>query len=89
MRPPAIVDGKLSVDLEILAQSLAKLPPGSTWFGSMTDEEMGIFLARVAELRKAYHPSELPEHLKTAIRHARMHERHERLNELLERLSED
>lgn len=53
MRKPAIVDGKLSVDLEILAQSLAKLPPGSTWFGSLTDEEMGVFLARVAELRAA------------------------------------
>ena len=51
MRRPAVVDGKLSVDMEILAQSVAKLPDGSSWFGSLSDEEMGVFIARVAELR--------------------------------------
>ena len=53
MRPPPIVDGKLSVDLELLAQSIAKLPAGSSWISSMTAAEMGVFLARVAELRDA------------------------------------
>lgn len=51
MRAPAVVDGRLSVDMEILAQSVAKLPPGSSWFGSLSDEEMSVFRARVAQLR--------------------------------------
>ena len=51
MRRPAVVDGKLSVDMELLAQSVANLPPGSSWIGSLSDYEMGVFLARVAELR--------------------------------------
>ena len=51
MRRPAVVDGKLSVDMEILAQSVAKLPAGLSWIGSLSDYEMGVFLDRVAELR--------------------------------------
>lgn len=53
MRRPPIVDGKLSVDLELLAQSIARLPAGSSWISSLTPDEMGVFLARVVELREA------------------------------------
>lgn len=34
--------------------------------------------------RRRYHPSELPEHLKAAVRYARMNPEHEHLNRLLD-----
>lgn len=38
----------------------------------------------LAEARKAYHPSELPDHLREAIRTARMDPEHARLDRLLD-----
>ena len=38
----------------------------------------------LAESRKAYHPAELPEHLRTAVKGARMAPEHANLNRLLE-----
>lgn len=37
----------------------------------------------LAAARRAYHPSELPQHVKAAISSARMDPRHDHLNELL------
>ena len=34
-------------------------------------------------MKRSYHPSELPAHLKEAVRNARMDERHEHLNQLM------
>jgi PHD/YefM family antitoxin component YafN of YafNO toxin-antitoxin module len=38
----------------------------------------------LALTRRAYHPSELPEHLKAAVRDARMGAEHDHLNALLD-----
>jgi prevent-host-death family protein len=39
----------------------------------------------LAESRKAYHPSELPAHLRSAVAKARMSPRHAKLNRLLDK----
>lgn len=50
----------------------------------ISEEEFKRYMRLSNAARQAYHPSELPEHLKRAIAEARMDPRHEHLNELLD-----
>jgi hypothetical protein len=49
----------------------------------MTKSEKEKSRSNLEASRKAYHPSELPVHLREAIKEARMDNRHGHLNELL------
>jgi len=50
----------------------------------ISPEEFAQYQRLLAASRQAYHPSELPEHLKQAVADARMDARHDHLNRLLD-----
>lgn len=57
---------------------------GETTGYFVSPEEYERFQRILAESRRAYHPSELPEHLREALEGARMGGEHNHLNKLLE-----
>jgi hypothetical protein len=50
----------------------------------ISPEDFAEYPRLLAASRQAYHPSELPEHLKQAVANARMDGRHDHLNSLLD-----
>jgi hypothetical protein len=50
----------------------------------ISPEDFAEYQRLLAAQRRAYHPSELPEHLKQAVANARMDARHDHLNSLLD-----
>ncbi|HKW55700.1 MAG TPA: hypothetical protein VJO12_18580 [Stellaceae bacterium] len=50
----------------------------------ISPEDFAEYQRLLAASRQAYHPSELPEHLKHAVANARMDARHDHLNSLLD-----
>ncbi|MEQ9330231.1 hypothetical protein [Thalassobaculum sp.] len=50
----------------------------------LSPEEFERYQMLSAAVRRAYHPSELPDHLKRAVQDARMDPKHDHLNALLD-----
>jgi hypothetical protein len=50
----------------------------------LSPEQFQRYMRLLAASRKAYHPSELPDHLKVALLESRMDPKHDHLNALLD-----